>query len=75
MLKFGLFTEYCGQNSKNIFKDIICYLSFILELDVDYATELIKNGSTGKEKAKIPSLKRSTILFILFFCLCINRLH
>jgi hypothetical protein len=50
MLKFGLFTEHCGTNSKNIFNDVVTYLSLVLELDVDYASELILNGSTGKEQ-------------------------
>ena len=45
LLKFGLFTQYAAKNAKAIFKDIICYLSFILEFEIDYTSELTKNGA------------------------------
>lgn len=63
MLKFGLFTEYAGLNSKEIFKDIVSYLSFILEFEIEYTSELTKNGS-GSSTEKTQSLKRSITFFI-----------
>lgn len=62
MLKFGLFTEYAGDKAKEIFKDIISYLSFILEFDIDYTSELTKNGSSSSSTGKTQSLKRSNQL-------------
>ncbi|EGR31182.1 MIR domain protein [Ichthyophthirius multifiliis] len=73
MLKFGLFTDYSGNNSRNIFNDIVTYLSFILEFDIDYASELIKNGSRGKEQQKIPPLKRSKYQLIFIIILFVQN--
>lgn len=60
LLKFGLFTQYAAENAKAIFKDIICYLAFILEFEIDYTSELTKNGAQNYDKIK-DSLKRKYI--------------
>ncbi|EAR95948.2 MIR domain protein (macronuclear) [Tetrahymena thermophila SB210] len=69
MLKYGFFTKFAQFSQDKdenkvpikIFKDIVSYLSFILEFEIDYTSELIKNGASQVQSDGVGILKRKYI--------------